>query len=1048
MGVSRSYWLFLLACAAVLQAVLPAEVLSQGRALRFEHITRADGIPHDVVTAIHRDRIGFLWVGTEDGLARYDGQDWIRFRSDRDDSTMLSGSLITAMHQSDDNVLLVGTRHGGLNRIDLRSNSVERIRRETDGVAFNGDAVTHMAHGSDGSTIVAYGRDGLWRLDAASHTAVRIVIEDSLLADVALTQVAEDGRGRLWVGTWRSGVFVLEPVDRDGLHYRAANGLAPDIPDGRVRALVVEPDGRILVGTSGAGLIRWDPASRTAERWSLGDGLSDSKIFSIVRDPYGIVWIGTVEGGLNRLDPETGSVTTYRNTSENPGRLSHNTVNAVMVDSDERLWLGSDAGIDHARLVDDRFDVVDLAPEAFIMATGVCTAAGDCVLVATTDGFFRVSLGVVGSAVVSRMRGMTIPGSVSVLAMIGRRSLLVATRDDGLYSLNPEGPGEEPLQLSAIGPDVSVQDLAVDRQGRVWVGSDGAGVSVLRSDYGLVAHWSDSTGVPGVRNVSRVHAAGAGIWIGTFDGRVYLAPESTDPPIQIYPIRTEEKSGRVVGFADGADGSTWVAYRDRIVRFDTAPHAVDEVSRQDGLPSESIVAMAAGPDFSLWTATQQHLVGIRAGEVDIVLPLSFLVSQAETVSDLRGLSGGWMVLATDRRLYAFRPDELHRDGWAPSIVLTRVTSGTQVVATDVSSSTRRVTLRTAADAFSFTVAMPEFSSGDDTQLSYRLEGFDDGWQRTSGSHATLVYSNGTRRGGVFPLTLEAQTRDGQTVELEVPVRIPVPWWRSTVFLALLVAGFVLGTAGALLEIAHRRKVRLRETSRLLEASRERQREMVARLIHDEPLQELYTIRFRLQLAENGDATRGSDLAVATEAVDRAVGQLRDICRELRPTVLAGSDLAVAIREHAERMNAVHGEIEITSDVPESGIHSEDVRTAFFGVYLNALSNAVRHSRAQSIRISFRRTGSRFVLEVADDGQGFDASADWLTLAREGHFGFLDMSEWMRMIGGELKVDSSPASGTTIRASAPIAPRSDAIGVRAWLRRIQETVNGHDHGTAG
>jgi signal transduction histidine kinase len=220
---------------------------------------------------------------------------------------------------------------------------------------------------------------------------------------------------------------------------------------------------------------------------------------------------------------------------------------------------------------------------------------------------------------------------------------------------------------------------------------------------------------------------------------------------------------------------------------------------------------------------------------------------------------------------------------------------------------------------------------------------------------------------------------------------------------------------------------------LIEASRERQREMVARLIHDEPLQELYTIRMRLQLAAHGRASPDADLASAREAAERATDRLREICRELRPAVLAGSDLAHAIRGHADGVNGLRHDVDITVELDATGQQCDEVRTALFGVYLNALNNALRHSGAGSIRISLHRDGGRLLLEVVDDGSGFEASHDWLALAREGHFGFLDMSEWMRMVGGDLRVESRPGAGCTITAVAPVAMDGDR-GMRAWIRR--------------
>lgn len=1032
MDLGRSYRLVFLAGAVIAQALLPADALAQIGDLRLRHLTRIDGLPHDVVTALHRDSTGFLWIGTEDGLVRFDGQDTLSFRSKPADPGTLSDSWITVLHEPDARTLLVGTRHGGLNRINLESNQVARIGRPGADSTGTDEAVVDMAGTANGTTVVAYGRGGLWRLGGAGEDLQRIEVVDSPLDDLTLFQVAEDRSGRLWVGTWRSGLFALVPASGDGLSYRVDSDLAPAIPEGRIRALIAEPDGSILVGTSGAGLFRWDPATGTLARWSRESGLSDNRVYAVARDPRGILWLGTFGGGLNRLEPGSGRVSVFGHDESDPYSPSHDAINAVYLDQGGALWLGTDAGVDFASLVVDGFEATDVVPGGRLLAVGNCPSAQGCLHVATAAGIHRLSYREGAGFAWSDAAATADSPSASVSAMVGGDTLLVATRDRGLFRVTPGSTSAVDLQLPAGGARVSIQDLAVDSRGRTWVATDGSGVLVLGRSLDVIAHWDDSAAAPGFRNVSRLHAAGQRVWIGTFDGRVFVGASPDEAPTEVFPLGAGNSAGRVVGFAEADGSGIWIAYRDRLIELDGAFGVAGTIGRGEGLPSEAIVTVARAPDSSLWVATHEHLVGIRGGTPDIVLPLGFRQFGLETVLDLRGTPGGEVVLATDRRLYAFQPDHVRHGAWTPALVLTAVTSGTQDVASNVRTGDP-VTLLTAADAFSFSVAFPEFSAGGTTEISYRLEGFDTGWHRASGSHVTLRYSNGDRRGGDFPLYVEARTSDGRSVRLQVPVHIPLPWWRSRWFLGIVVLGLATAVTGSLLGAAHRHRRRLRETRMLIEASRERQREMVARLIHDEPLQELYTIRMRLQLAADGRASPDADLASAREAAERATDRLREICRELRPAVLAGSDLAQAIRGHADGVNGLRHDVDITVELDATGQQCDDVRTALFGVYLNALNNALRHSGAGSIRISLHRDGGRLLLEVVDDGSGFEASHDWLALAREGHFGFLDMSEWMRMVGGDLRVESRPGAGCTITAVAPVAMNGDR-GMRAWIRR--------------
>jgi len=209
-------------------------------------------------------------------------------------------------------------------------------------------------------------------------------------------------------------------------------------------------------------------------------------------------------------------------------------------------------------------------------------------------------------------------------------------------------------------------------------------------------------------------------------------------------------------------------------------------------------------------------------------------------------------------------------------------------------------------------------------------------------------------------------------------------------------------------------------NRLVE-SQERERLRLAQDLHDAPIQDLYGMIY--QLDDLRDALKDPDgekiLDECDHTLHRVVNSLRTICRELRPPSLSPFGLEVAIRDHVEKFQDQTPDIRIHLELMQDRqVLSDSMRLSLFRIYQQAIHNVARHAQASEVFIRFRWDKEAVILEVEDNGVGFEVPENWLELVHEEHFGLLGIAERVESLRGTLEIVSAVGSGTLIRAIAP------------------------------
>jgi ligand-binding sensor domain-containing protein/signal transduction histidine kinase len=972
-----------------------------------------DGFTKGRIYSIAQTPDGYLWLGTEFGLLRFDGVRNVPFQPPADQR--LPSSTIIQLLAARDGTLWIGTDKG------LASWNGDRLTRYPE---LDGQFVFALLEDRDGAVWVGTYSLPTGKLCAIQNGGVQCYGEDGSLGR-GVTSLYEDGRGNLWA-EGQNGLWRWKPGSPEFF----------SLPDNSPtkQNLAEDFDGALLIGTD-AGIERL--VDGRIEAYSMPGYERKLRAKQMLRDSDGSLWIGTVTGGLVHIHQGRTDVFSQS------GGLSGDVVDVFFEDHEGDIWVATMNGLDRFR---------DLAVPTFSVGQGLSNANVESVLAArdgsvlltTTGGLNRWNNGqitIYGGSAAQGQQNTNVPHS---LFQDDRgRIWAVTLREFGYLE------DERFIPVSGVPGGVS-RSIVEDAEGSLWVANQYLGLFHLKgSEVARRIPW-EKLGHKDFAAALAFDPSKGGVWLGFFQGGIaYFRDGKVEAS---YAVADGLGEGRVNDLRLDQDDALWVATEGGLSRLKN--NRIATLTSKNGLPCDTIHWVMEDDAHAFWLYTACGLVRVARAELEAWAAAVDQGKDAKrniraTVFDItdgvtsRAYPIGFspqVAKSADGKLWfpgmdgvsVLDPNHLPFNRLPPPVHVEQIIADRKTYEA-TSPAGGRVRLPPLVRDLEIDYTALSLAAPEKVLFRYKLENFDRDWQE-AGNRRQAFYNNlppGDYRFRVLACNNSGVWNETGTF---LDFSIAPAYYQTAWFRLLFVAVFIL-LLGALYQLRLRQvagQVRGRMEERLAE------RERIARDLHDTLLQSVQGLILKFHAVATQmrrDEPAYDALEKTLDQADRVLAEGRDSIKHLRGTAEASGDLPAAFQrvvEETPRGGDVAFKTVIEGSVRE--LHPI-IREESYCIGREALVNALTHSEGRHVEVEITYDPRQFRLRVRDDGRGIDPAI--IEEGRPDHWGLRGMRERAQRIGAQLNLWSRAETGTEVELTVPGATAYRVPGVKAkrlWSRR--------------
>ncbi len=1023
-----------------------------GKNIRFTRLSTEDGLSQTKISQIVQDDQGFMWLGSQNGLNRYDGYKFKVFKHEPGRANSLSGVFVSSLFKDRSNALWIGCDEF-LDRFDPVTETFTHYFIDTRDKQGGTVPVTHISQDHAGILWLATSR-GLFRFDASTGRTIRYRHDPNdpfSLSSDAIKSTGEDNTGAFWVATSegidafdrdkgkvalhiplhetgemsfhqdRSGLFWIIHVAGDGLavYDRKTNSLtrysfhprnvSQTAPNG-IMAMLEDRNGTMWFGTMTDGLLKFDPQGRRFIRYHNDpanlESLAENGVLALDQDREGNIWAGVGGMGLVHFSPEPLPFRRYRHDFGNPDRRSEPFVGAIYVDRRGILWIGTREAlnrIDRDTGQSTSYHIAGPGEASDVIAINE-DRSGNLWVGTFNHGLYRLDpqTGHVKKFQHNPANPSSLSSDIVPRLLIDHNGTLWAATWDGLDHFDAATERFSTYKLDPQDRNLFYLELVEDRQGALWLGTHSAGIHRFDPATGQFTIYHHDQNRPGTLSDNRVNSVyfdrSGTMWVGTQDGLNQFDPKTGH--FTVYGQR-EGFHGNAVGCVLQDDhGDLWMSTNNGVARFDPQKKTVKNYSTADGLP---------GPDLTGWGACSRS----AAGEMFF-----------------GGFSG-----AT-----AFFPDKVQDSLYVPPVVLTDfrlfdlpVTVGAGSPLKKSIGYSNALRLSHQENFFSLEFSALSYFNPATNRYRYQMVGLDRDWHEVGSNQRIVTYTS--LPAGDYTFRVQGATSRGAWSQPgeELAIEILPPWWNTWWFRTTYAAIILLAVW-----CVHRyrlRQVAQQYNARLEERVRERTR--IARELHDTLLQSIHGLMLRFHYAAEAlaeDDPARPMLKVALQRADTLIVEGRNRVQLLRGEADEAKTLSQMLAQAAidlghEGPPTIH----ITEEGRPRPLHPV-AQEEICGICRESLVNSVRHAKASRIDVEIMYERRFFRVRCRDDGKGIPEDV-MQSVGRKGHWGLRGMNERAKSIGAHFQVWSTEGKGTEIeirlRAAAAYVRREN---LKRYLRR--------------
>lgn len=970
----------------------------------FEHLSSDQGLSNDIVSSIVKDKQGFMWFGTNDGLNRYDGRSFLVIRSEKDDTTGLPSNQISVMNVDKDGWIWITTARG-LSKYDPTRNKFVRLPFPGN----NGKKLITI------SNVVFTEDDYVWFIsekylykmqrNGVRYKRYEIPVKESYFS------VYKDKKNRMWV-YMRNGIYQFFEASGTFKYYGGMNSLNPTDPRVYGPPVITNSD-TLFITDYGGGFYFLDETKDQFVKWKKSTHLVAFAIEDQTLSGRRFFWCRGGPTGLMIYDPQKDQYAEFLNNPRDPYTHNATDCNALFKDMESGIiWIGTKEGIEKYDIYSLRFKRKFLPAE---ISYGNFALIGDVIkdkMDPSGDTYwagswalglfkwnrsrnafsrfdmdngllhnevFNISQSKNGYLIIGSREGITLfdPVKQRVIKKVKdfmkwpiSRKVLIAREDlkgniwmvanyDGVFEYDIKADSVKYWKLPGVAPEKGpylLGNVHPDRHGRVWAVGFTGDIHIIDNNSGEIRVINNAnrkgTHLPGPVTTLNINKETGEIWAS--GGGNYLAQlDEEGEVLRIIPERGGESGDGYHFILQDPLGYLWTNAGNYIQRVNPRDSTRDFFGKDDGLVSSS---------------------GIYGANItfdgELFLGFQFAFSHIDTRNIVFNLKKPRIAISSAKINYSNR----------------------------YFGDSREFILHSKEKVITLEFAALNYSKPTQNRFAYKLEGYDKDWVYANDHDITLM----NLEGGTHHLFVKASNNDGVwSDEMELEIKV-IPPFHKTVWFKILMA--ILVGVLAYLVILYRNEQRKK-----LEQIRQR----IATDLHDDMGSTLSSIRIFSDVAKKQVQEIKPETVQLLDRISNNATSLSENMQDIIWTIRNDNDtlddLVSRMREFGLRVcdaKNIEFDVRITKNFKTSRLNLEQRRNLYM-IFKEVINNAVKYSECSKINLFLTLRGRYLKMEVTDDGKGFD-----MAKVKRGN-GLNNIEKRTKEINGKLVIESAPGEGTRI-----------------------------------
>lgn len=751
--------------------------------INFKNITSEDGLSQGTVETIIQDDQGYIWLGTNDGLCRYNGYEFKIYKHDEELENSITNNYIVDIKQDNLGNIWVGTANG-LSKIDTKTDLITNYNMNDEEKSLSHYNIGDILITKSGDVLVGTS-DGLNIYNEKKDEFYRIFNKDSDLSSQFIRSLAEDENQNIWVAT-NNGIDKIDiKNNKNIISFKTGDGKF-DISENDIYVVRYDPKGYIWAGALKEGLNRIDINTNEVKQYKNDDrdekSLPGNHVKDILRDSSGNLWVGT-DNGLAKYNEQTENFATYKNKIYDKTSLVNDEVFSIQEDESGLIWVGTYAGIS---MFDPNTNIEHYKKDPFdensISDNSIHGIYED------KDGLLWVGTNSKGVNVINRKNyNVKHLNKTSKDYPISDDNINdVVGIDNKIFIATKNGLNEVDKDLKTINIyntedgicNNNITALFADSKKNVWIGTAN-GISVLNTNTNEIIDITDILTNHNIEDqyIKVIYEDSKGnYWVGCFidGGLVKIDPNKRT--IENYRNKKEDKtsisSNNIRSIVEDKNGNIYIGTSYGLNKLNESNNTFERYLEKDGLSNNTVYGLLVDDNNNLWASTN---LGISKLDTNTMTFETFNIIDGFQGNEFNGRAyyknkSGELFFGGINGLNIFRPNDINRSRHVPTVIFDEFKVNGKVYK-DINNQEFKYNENT----INISVFISNYKNTKNIQYMYKLEGVSDSWDISRSNN--INYSD--LAPGTYTLKIKARSYSGKVSdESAVKFIIKPPIWKS------------------------------------------------------------------------------------------------------------------------------------------------------------------------------------------------------------------------------------------------------------------------------